>query len=897
MTPGAWEHIKELFEAALEREGSERDAFVKEACERNAQAGEELKRLLTEHERAGSFLEERHNLLDLTVTGPLERTKAAEATQVRRIGPYRTLREIGHGGMGTVYLAERADGQYQKRVAIKVVNPHLRTELILRRFRNERQVLAALDHPNIARLLDGGTTDDERPYLVMDYVEGVPLDAWCDSRRLGVRDRLRLFRKVCAAVQYAHDKDVIHRDIKPTNILVTTEGTPQLMDFGIAKVLSREISAETLETTIGSMPMTPEYASPEQVRGERVGPGSDLYALGVVLYQLLTGQLPYASQAHDLNEMAQLICEQEPVKPSAAASLNTVSELRGESAHGLRRLLAGDLDKVVLKALRKEPERRYTSVAQFSDDIERFLNDLPVRARRETLSYRGLKFLTRNRVPAFAAVLAAGLAIATVIGFSKFPGSAERRSSAQNLAKDSIGARSVAVLPLENISHDPEQEPFADGMTDALIGNLAKIRSLRVISRDSVMRYKGNTIPPAQMAQELNTDAVVRGSVLHMASSLRISLQLNMGAMDRIRWSKTYVRELRDVSAVQDEITKDLAREMQTRLTSQEEARLSSAAPVNRAAYDAYLKGRYFVYKHSVEGFQKGLRLFEEAVDLDPGYGLPWVGIGDAYTSLSGLYLPPHEAMPKAKAAAQRALSIDDNLAEAHATLAYVQSQYEWQWEAAEKSYRRAIYLNPSYAWAHMNYSIFLMEQGRTEESIAEASEAKRVDPLTAWMGANLAWMYYFARRPDEAIRQCRTILDLEPNSVVAHNSLGLAYTQKRMFEQAIAEYRASQVLTPGQRDGTEQLAYVYAVSGKIEQARRVLESFPALSRQRYIDPYSIGLIYVGLNEVDKAFEQFEKAYQNRSEALLTLKVDPWLDSIRSDTRLQNLVRRVGLQP
>ena len=218
----------------------------------------------------------------------------------RRIGPYRILREIGHGGMGTVYLAERADGQYRKRVAIKLVNPHLGTAEILRRFRNERQVLAALDHPNIARLLDGGTTEDGRPYLVMEYVEGVAIDTWCDSRKLAVRDRLKLFRKVCAAVQYAHDQQVIHRDIKPGNILVTTDGTPKLLDFGIAKVLNRELSAETLETTIGSGPMTPEYASPEQVRGERIGPASDIYALGVVLYQLLTGQLPYTVQGHDL---------------------------------------------------------------------------------------------------------------------------------------------------------------------------------------------------------------------------------------------------------------------------------------------------------------------------------------------------------------------------------------------------------------------------------------------------------------------------------------------------------------------------------------------------------------------------------------------------------------------
>ena len=428
MSPEGWQRVKELFEAALEREGSERGAFIQQACERDATTGAELKRLLAEHEQAGSFLEQRQILgysaladnSEISAAGDIAPGYSAEDSQGRRVGPYRTLREIGHGGMGTVYLSERADGQYRKRVAIKLVNPHLGTEEILRRFRNERQVLAALDHPHIARLLDGGTTEDGRPYLVMEYVEGMPIHAWCDSRKLGVRDRLRLFRKVCAAVQYAHDKEVIHRDIKPSNILVTTEGSPQLMDFGIAKVLSRELSAVTLETATGSGPMTPEYASPEQIRGEAVGPASDIYSLGVVLYQLLTGQLPYAIQAHELGRLTRIICEQEPVKPSAAATLNTVSELRGESATGLRRLLAGDLDHVVLKALRKEPERRYASVAQFSDDIDRFLQDLPVRARRESLSYRGLKFLKRNRVPALAAVVGAALVAAIVVGLGRF---------------------------------------------------------------------------------------------------------------------------------------------------------------------------------------------------------------------------------------------------------------------------------------------------------------------------------------------------------------------------------------------------------------------------------------------------------------------------------------------
>ncbi len=395
MTPRDWQQIKELVADALEREGADRDAFLQKVSEGGDTVGREVQRLVAEHEQAAGFLAQRISL-ESKLSGISEPEDPALTQQ--RIGPYRILRELGHGGMGAVYLAERADGQFHKQVAIKLVHPQLSTEEILRRFRNERQILAVLNHPNIARLLDGGTTEDGRPYLVMEYVEGVPIHHWCQSRKLNVRDRLRLFRKVCDAVQYAHDMQVLHRDIKPGNISVVTDGTPQLLDFGIAKVLSRELSAETLETAVGLGPMTPEYASPEQIRGDPIGPASDIYSLGVVLYQLLSGQLPYAIRGSDYGQLRRLICEQEPLKPS----------------------LPGDLDKVVLKALRKEPERRYASVAQLSEDIERFLQDMPVRAHRENLVYRAAKFLKRNRTAAVAAVLGAAVVLALIAGLGRF---------------------------------------------------------------------------------------------------------------------------------------------------------------------------------------------------------------------------------------------------------------------------------------------------------------------------------------------------------------------------------------------------------------------------------------------------------------------------------------------
>jgi serine/threonine protein kinase len=387
-------------------------------------------------------------------TDPTSSPASVEFLAGRRVGPYEILREIGHGGMGAVYLANRADGQFRKRVAIKLVKPYLGTEEILRRFRNERQVVADLEHPNIAQLLDGGATEDGLPYLVMEYVEGAPIDAWCDSSKLSVRERVKLFRSVCAAVQYAHDKQVIHRDIKPANILVTADGTPKLLDFGIAKVLNPDLTAQSIETTtIGPGPMTPQYASPEQVRGEKVGPACDIYALGMVLYHLLTGRLPYSVQSADLRQVARVICEQEPVKPSVTS---------GDSQ------LTGDLDNIVLKALRKEPERRYGSAAELSADLDRYLQDRPVQARRESLLYRGRKFLKRNRALITAGAVTGIIVWVLVAGVSRFAPSTVSTDSgkAPRPVSKGITPQKWETLRFEKIATLGDDAPGAGRFTD-----------------------------------------------------------------------------------------------------------------------------------------------------------------------------------------------------------------------------------------------------------------------------------------------------------------------------------------------------------------------------------------------------------------------------------------------
>ena len=397
MTSERWKQIEALFEQTLELPETERGKFLEKRCNGDEELRREVESLLQSHARAGTFIDKR----SLFLSDEEGEATGAAAAAGELIGPYRVLREIGRGGMGTVYLAERADQQYEKQVAIKLIKPGMDTDAVLRHFRNERQILASFDHPNIARLFDGGTTEDGLPYFVMEYVEGLPINEYCTNHELSLVDRLKLFREVCAAVSYAHRHTVIHRDIKMSNILVTSEGIPKLLDFGIAKILTPGAGAEALMTMTSLRPMTPEYASPEQIRGEPVTTASDVYSLGVVLYELLTGRSPYRFTSRAPRDVERAITEQEPMRPSTATGLhrNQHSELSN------RKLLRGDLDNILLMALRKEPARRYQTVDQFAEDIRRHLESRPVRARKDTIGYRARKFVRRNKVAVAASLL------------------------------------------------------------------------------------------------------------------------------------------------------------------------------------------------------------------------------------------------------------------------------------------------------------------------------------------------------------------------------------------------------------------------------------------------------------------------------------------------------------
>jgi TolB-like protein/Tfp pilus assembly protein PilF len=878
VTPQRWKQVEEVLDAALDRPAAERAAFVTVACAGDADLRSEVDSLLASHDQASQFLE------TAAVPGvPLHAFAEGRPATLAgaRIGPYRIVSEIAHGGMGAVYLAERDDSEYNQQVAIKLIKSDLGSTSGVRRFRQERQILADLDHPNIARLLDGGTTEDGRPYFVMELVEGVPIDAYCDERKLAVAQRLGLFGTVCSAVAHAHRQRVVHLDLKPANILVTAGGIPKLLDFGIARLLNPEPDAQ--RTATAARLMTPEYASPEQLSGGPLTEASDVYALGALLFRLLTDRSPYRVGSDLPYELARAICEQEPDPPSTFAG----------PPHAPQDV-AGDLDAIVLKALRKEPQRRYGSVEELAQDLRRHLDGRPVRARKDGVAYRAGKFVRRNRAAAITALTVA--ASAAVLSAVVYHGT---RVAVPGAPTTPAAIGSLAVLPLANLSRDPEEEYFADGMTEALITDLSRIRSVRVVSRTSVMRYKGAEKPLPEIARELGVDGVVEGSVLRSGGRVRITAQLIRASDDRHLWAESYDRELRDVLAVQGAVAQAIASAIKGQLSLGDQERLSAPRPIDPKAYLPYARGRYLWNKRTPESLEGAITYFEQALAEDPAYAAAYSGLADAHFYLGYGFgrVPAREAMPRAKAAALKALELDETLAEAHTSLALVKVFYDWDWAGAEREFRRAIELNPNYATAHHGYTVLLAAMHRSEESVAEARRALEVDPLSLPVNNIVASMLNAAGRYDESIEQYRKTIELDPTFAMAQDNLGAVYEREGLEKQAIAQYLKAEELSGGSRARVEGLRRAYDRDGFRGFRRQKLALATAEWKGWHFSTAAIASLHASLGEYDEAMRWYEKAYEARSGSLIWINVgvsDP-RKGLRADPRFQDLLRRMGL--
>src|SRR5215469_3898221 len=926
MTPAEWNRVKELFQTALDLDPSQRVAFLAENCH-DDQIRTEVERLLRNYQEAASFFndpalnplwEDRttegssdSRAASTLFTTPFE-TEEEKPMTGRRLGAYKVVRCIGQGGMAAVFLATRADDEYQKQVAIKLVHQGLDSRELLSRFRNERQTLADLDHPNIVKLLDGGSTPEGAPFLVMDYVEGTAIDEYCDHHKLCVGDRLRLFSKVCEALQYAHRKSIVHRDLKPSNILVTNDGTPKVLDFGIAKVLSPQTSAQTLTLTqTRTRCMTPAYASPEQMRGKPVTTATDIYSLGVVLYELLSGHRPYRLKEHTALELERAICEQEPEPPSTAVSRveteitssgiavtktpELVSQTREGSPEKLRRHLRGDLDNIVLKALQKEPERRYGSVKEFEADIDRHLKHLPVTARPSSLGCRASKFGQRHKTEVSLCVLGllvvAGAAVIFTLDAFRLR---ERRAGGTPIPR----IQSLAVLPFDNLFGDPAQEYFSDGTTDALIGDLSQIDSLRVISRTSTMRYKKSGKSPTAIARELGVDGIVEGTVQRSGDRVRITVLLIQEPSDKRLWANTYERDLHDMFALEREVTSDIAVQVRGRIESGNQTVATQPRPVNLTALDAYLQGNYHLNKADMaprdEEMRKAGKFFQRAIDADPDFVPAYIGLSEAHHNL---WWPSSEDFEIFQGSAARALRLAPDSSEAHRAVAFTKYE-DWDWAGAEEEYRRSIALNPNNSAAHDLFGAMLDEMGRMDEGWKEYQLAQSLDPNQDHLSGAL----HRRGQYDREFELLRRAIESRPDDYALLWQMSENYAQRGLYREWAQEWTESARVSglPEIAARVERAFATSGYSGALQQEARDGERLAAKGQGYF--PGMLAEIYAALGDKDRAFYWLQQGCEHRHMTITDpifafVKVYPGFASLRSDPRFQGVLRCMGLPP
>jgi serine/threonine protein kinase/tetratricopeptide (TPR) repeat protein len=910
MTPEKWGQLKELFRVAAEHEPQQRAAFLDQACVSDPALRAEIESLLASHDDAANFIET--PAVDRAVKAIAE--SSVEQLAGRRIGAYRLIREIGRGGMGTVYLAERADEQYRKLVAIKVVRRGMDSDDIIRHFRNERQILASLENPNIAGLLDGGTTEDGRPYLVMEYVEGTPVTEYCDARRLTTEARLRLFRTICDTVHYAHQNLVIHRDLKPSNILITQTGTPKLLDFGIAKVLNPETSTGATERTrTEQRALTPDYASPEQILGEKPTTASDVYSLSIVLYELLTGHRPYRSLKMSAQEMVRLVCEHEPTKPSDSVNqievvtrghdvpANTitpeaVSHARTTQPDKLRRELTGDLDNIVLMALRKEPQRRYESAAQFSEDIERYLNGLPVLAREDTFGYRASKFLRRQKRGIWAA---STVLMALLIGiFTSYLYLSMGRSGTEPVDANPLsGVKTLAVLPLKSLSNPPQDQELRVGMADSIVTKLSAVKQLAVRPTSSTIRYLDQDYDVLQVGHELKVETVLEGTLQKDAQRLEINLHMVSVGDGKVLWSESFTNDLSDVLRGQTSVANRVSRQLALKLDNDSNGSAAQGTP-NISAQELYLKGNFALTTSArkMDNIFEARDYFEHAIRVAPNFAQAHAGLALTYTLAASLnLLSPQESYPKAQRAARRALEIEPNQASAYTALAEIESDYNWNWAAAEAYNRRALELTPNSASAHHTYAEFLARMGRFDEAAYHSDMAHLLDPTRINYEAVRALHYFYEHRLDDTIAQSRMVIEKDSSAYLAYLYYSVAQADKGNFDEGIAAAQKAIDLMGGGPSDLFVLACNYALANDRAKTDAVLAKMQALSKQRYVDPFFFVVIYNYRGEKDRAFAYLEKSYAEKSYWMTSIKVHPVLDALRSDPRFARMLKKMKL--
>jgi serine/threonine-protein kinase len=835
-----------------------------------------------------------------------------------KFGHYEIRSKLGEGGMGEVYLA--VDTELDRTVAIKILPQALASDPArLQRFVQEAKAASALNHPHILTIHEIGTTGTSR-FIATEFIDGDTLRQRMRRESLGVNEILEIAAQVAGALAAAHAAGIIHRDIKPENVMVRRDGYLKLLDFGLAKVAATKsvttdpeaLTKALVNTDAGTVMGTANYMSPEQARGLKVDTRTDIFSLGVLIYEMVAGRLPFEGSTSS-EVLASILSNKEPPPLARYA-----------------REVPAELERIVSKALRKNRDDRYQTIKDLLIDLKDLSRKLELEAQLERSNQTPLNLQAATQTDHKLAIAdgtqtgaaQTGMQVSGATSSVEYLVSqmkSHRRSVLLALGLVVIGAiaisyflffkrgptllanhpeiKSIAVLPLANLSGDPAQDYFADGMTEELIGSLGKIGNLRVTSRVSAMQYKNAPKALKEIARELGVDAVVEGSVLRSGDRVRITVRLIHGATEQGLWGDNYERDLRDILALQSEVGRAIANEIRITLTSKEQGLLASARPVDPKALEAYLKGRdYFnqgrnqVGTKYAELLKLSIGYFEQAVSIDPNYALAYSGLSRASHWLASG--GPPEYWPKSKDAATRALQIDETLAEAHAALGFILHRHDWDFAGAEREYKRALELNPSHSDAHGGYSLLLSALGRHEEAIGEGTLGLALDPLTIPLKTNFGALFIDARQYDRAIEYLRPLRDSDPSSGV-RLPLGIAYVHRGMFDQGIVEIREGAGINAPH---SLFLAWAYATAGRRDEAIKILdESLKRLSGGAPVSKVRLARVYAALGDRDQAFAWLEKAYAEHSDALGSIKSGPTFDTLRSDPRFVDLTRRIGL--
>jgi serine/threonine protein kinase/tetratricopeptide (TPR) repeat protein len=791
------------------------------------------------------------------------------------ISHFRVIEKLGAGGMGVVYKA--VDLRLDRPVALKFLPDNLAQDSqALERFRREARAASALNHPGICTIYDIGEQNG-RAFIAMEFIDGETLRSHLHGKPLPLEVTLKLGIQIAEALDAAHDEGIIHRDIKPANIFVTRRGQAKILDFGLAKLVPKGIARPHADSssdssgevpdstsTVGIISGTPSYMSPEQIRGDNLDPRTDIFSLGLLLYEMATGRQAFSGG-------------------TGGAIIEAVLMRSPVPARTINPDIPAKLEEIINKALHKEREQRHQHAADIRADLQRLERgtDSGWNAAQDSAPSAPISHISDFQ--------------STGQYTARNP-TTQTQTGALRAVRVSKIIDSLAVLPFENASRDPEHEYLSDGIAGSLINILATVPKLRVMAQSTVFRYKGRGMDPQAVGRELNVRAVLTGRIMQSGGSLRIGTELVDVATGSQLWGSQYDRKSGDIFAIQDEISNEISEKLRLKLTRAEKKRLTKRQTDDPEAYRLYLKGRHHWDQWTEDGFYKAIEYFQQAVDKDPGYALAHTGLADSYVLLGwNSYLPPKDAFPEAKIASMRALQLDPDLGEAHTPLSAVLWLYDWHWPRAEAEFKRSLALSPAHPTASHWYAEYLMTIGRQEEAIATMKSSQELDPLSLIISVAIGRAFYMAHRYDDALDQLRRTVELDPNYPVTHWILGQLLRKMGSYELAIAEGEKGVKLSGGSPIMNGALAQTLATAGRKNEAIQILDGLTKLSTQKYVAPYFFAGIHIGLGEYERAMEYLEKSHEEHSHWLIYLHIDPSMDALRSNPHFQDLLKRIGL--